>query len=217
VEIRSRIEKWDYKVFLSIYQNENLKGSKIIALAKIYSFFGNMYFWGLFWLFLAAYGYITKDYGLFVLITGGFIQSSVIHVLIRYKLINRNRPYITLQKEGVAQHDILIREHKSFPSGHVTFFLLFGILIAYFYQSWIILIIFIILDVIMAITRLILGVHFPTDVIAGFAFGFLYALIFLVWTSIYWIMLFYWLGHTFSPIIHQIFYSILDNILNFLN
>jgi undecaprenyl-diphosphatase len=169
-----------------------------------------MYFWGLFWLTLVVYGYITKDYGLVVLITGGFIQSAAIHVVIRYKLVNRNRPYITLQNEGVAQHDILIREHKSFPSGHVTFFLFFGILIAYFYQSWIILIIFIILDGIMAITRLILGVHFPTDVIAGFAFGFLYALIFLQWTAIYWITLFYWLGHIFSPIIHSWIYYFLN-------
>jgi undecaprenyl-diphosphatase len=219
LEIKSKIkkiEKWDNKVFLSIYQNENFKRSKIIVCSKIFSFFGNMYFWGIFWLYLTIYGYITKDYGLFILITAGFIQSAIIHVIIRYKLVNRNRPYITLEKEGVSQHDELIREHKSFPSGHVTFFLFFGIIIAYYYQSWSILSIFIILDAIMAITRLILGVHYPTDVIAGFIFGFLYALVFLEWTSIYWITLFYWLGHTFSPIFHQAFYSLLEKLMFFL-
>ena len=193
---------------MKIYKNKALKRKSIIAFAKIFSFFGNMYFWGVFWLFLTVYGYITKDYVLFCLITGGGIQSVIIHVLIRFKLVSRNRPFIKLKKEGVAQHDDLIRENKSFPSGHVAFFLFFGTIIAFYYQSWIVLMIFIILDVIMAITRLILGVHFPTDVIAGFGFGFLYAIIFLFGTSFYWLSLFYWIGHTFSPIIHEFLYFI---------
>jgi undecaprenyl-diphosphatase len=207
-ELISKIESLDHKVFLYIYQNQSFKNKYILTLAKIYSFFGNMYFWGLFWLTLAVYGYLTKDYDLFMLITGGFIQSVIIHVLVRYKVVKRKRPYIIL--EGVSPHDDLIREHKSFPSGHVTFFLFFGIIIAYHYQSWIIFVMFILLDIIMGITRLILGVHFPTDVIAGFAFGFLFAFIFLYGTLPYWITIFYWLGHTFSPIIHSWIYFILQ-------
>jgi undecaprenyl-diphosphatase len=208
IEIISKIEKFDHKVFMKIYRNEALKRKRIIIFAKIFSFFGNIYFWGVIWLTLTVYGYITKDYGLFCLMTGGGIQSVIIHVLIRFKLVSRNRPFIKLEKEGVAQHDDLIRENKSFPSGHVAFFLFFGTLIAYHYQSWVVLMIFIILDIIMAITRLILGVHFPTDVIAGFGFGVLYAILFLFGTSDYWITLFYWIGHTYSPIIHEWLYYI---------
>ncbi|MFX0072224.1 MAG: phosphatase PAP2 family protein [Candidatus Hermodarchaeota archaeon] len=213
VEIISKIEEWDYKVFLSIYKSSLSKRKKLILAAKIYSFFGNIYFWGVYWLSMVVYGYITKDYLLLVLITGGFIQSIILHVIVRYKLVNRNRPFITLEKEGVIQHDDLIKENKSFPSGHVAFFLFFGIIFAYFYQSWTILIVFIVLDVIMAITRLILGVHFPTDVIAGFGFGILYALLYLYGTSIYWIMIFYWCGHTFSPILHYWIYFIIDHLI----
>jgi membrane-associated phospholipid phosphatase len=54
----------------------------------------------------------------------------------------------------------------------------------------------------MAISRLILGVHYPIDVIFGFVFGFLYALLYLGFTYEYWVIFYYWLGETFSPIIH---------------
>ena len=200
--IIQRINEWDQKTFLKFYGNKFLKGKKIILFAKIFSFFANMQFWGILWLIWAIYGYITKDYYLFVLFTGGFIQSIILHIIVRYKIVKRHRPYIKLQEKGVEQRDELIKEHKSFPSGHVTFFLFFGIIFAFFFQNWIILLIFILLDIIVAITRLILGAHFPTDVLFGFLFGMLYGFFYLGLTCIYWVYFFYWLGETFSPIIH---------------
>ena len=197
-----RINEWDHKTFLKLYKNKFLKGKKIILFAKIISFIANMQFWGVIWLIWAIYGYITKDYYLFVLFTGGFIQSIILHIIIRYRIVKRNRPYITLEEKGVKQHDELIREDKSFPSGHVTFLLFFGIIFAFFFQNWIILLIFILLDIGVAITRLILGVHYPTDVLGGFLFGALFAILYLGLTCFYWVNFFYWLGEIFSPIIH---------------
>lgn len=209
-EYLEKIEDWDHRTFLSLYKSDFSKSSK--KLAQIYSFFGSLYFWGLAWLIWFFYGYITKDYYLLVLFTGGFDQSIIIHSLIRYKIIRRNRPYITLEKEGVKKHDDFIRipylmresEQKSFPSGHVTFLLFFGIIFAFYFNEffWIIISIFIVLDILMAISRLILGVHFPMDVLFGFLFAILYALLYLGFAYIYWIKFYYWLGETLSPIIH---------------
>ncbi len=209
-EYLEKLEAWDQKAFLCIYKSDFSKRTKKFAI--VYGFFGSLYFWGLVWLLWFVYGYITKNYYLLVLFTGGFEQSIIIHCLIRYKIIRRNRPFIALQKEGVKKHDDFIRipyimkdpEKLSFPSGHVSFLLFFGFVFAYYFSQyfWIILSIFIILDVIMAITRLILGVHFPIDVIFGFVFGLLYALLYLGLTSIYWIKLYYGLGNIFSPLLH---------------
>jgi undecaprenyl-diphosphatase len=93
-------------------------------------------------------------------------------------------------------------EHQSFPSGHVAFFLLFGSIFAFYFQSWLILVIFVALDVLIAISRVILGVHFPIDVIFGFVFGILYALLFLGVTYVYWVKFYYWIGPIVSNIVH---------------
>ncbi|MBD3337760.1 MAG: phosphatase PAP2 family protein [Candidatus Lokiarchaeota archaeon] len=196
----NKIEEWDQKVFLSLYKSGFSK--KIKQAAKIYSFFGNYYFWGILWFSLAIYGYITKEYSLFVLLTGGFIQSMSLHMFIRYKIVNRNRPFITLKNHGVKQHDRSIRENKSFPSGHVTFIMFFGLLFSFYFQSDLILIIFIGADIIMAISRIILGVHYPLDTIFGFVFGFVFYYLFVGLTYVYWVEICYGLGEFFSPKIY---------------
>ena len=194
-----KIEDWDNRIFLEFYESKFSKKKKIIQFAKIISFFGNFLFWGSLWLTLGIYSFITKDYKLFILITGGFEQSLVIYLAIRYIVVKRNRPFITLKEKGVKQGDELIKEKKSFPSGHVTFFLFFGFIFAFYFNNWIILLIFILFDIIIAITRVILGVHFPIDVIFGFMFGVFFAFLFLSLTCTYWLDFYYWLGTTLSP------------------
>jgi len=203
-----KLLEWDDRAFLSLYKSDFSKRTK--QFAKIFSFLGSLYFWSIIIVAWFFYGYVTKDYYLLVLFVSGFEQSLILHVIIRYGLIRRNRPYIKLKKEGVKRHDQFIRipylmsdsDEKSFPSGHVTFFLLFGILLAYYFNSWPIFFIFFSLDIIMGISRVILGVHFPTDIIFGFLFAFLYALLFLGFTYIYWVEFYFWIGPIFSEIFH---------------
>jgi len=201
-----KLLEWDDRAFLSLYKSDFSKRTK--QFAKIFSFLGSLYFWSIIIVAWFFYGFVTKDYDLLVLFVSGFEQSLIIHVIIRYGIIKRNRPYIKLKKEGVKRHDLFLRipylmsdsDEKSFPSGHVTFFFLFGIILAYYFNSWPIFFIFLSLDIIMGISRVILGVHFPTDVIFWFLFGFLYALLFLGWTYIYWVEFYFWIGPIFSDI-----------------
>lgn len=204
-EFITKIEKIDHRLFLELYNSKFSERTKNVA--KIYSFFGNFYFWGLIWLILAIFSYITKDYKFFFLFTGGAIQSIFLQVLVRYVIIRRKRPFIKLQDEGVEGKDDYIKipilmskaEERSFPSGHVTFFLFFGIVISHYISSWELLLIFIILDVVMALTRLVLAVHFPTDVLFGFFFASLYALLYIGLTDQYWIFAFNWIKDLIAP------------------
>ena len=205
-EYLDKLLEWDDRTFLSLYKSDFSKRTK--QFAKVFSFLGSLYFWSIIIIGWFFYGFVTKDYDLLVIFVSGFEQSLIIHVIIRYGLIRRNRPYIKLKKEGVKRHDLFIRipylmsdsDEKSFPSGHVAFFFLFGIILANYFNSWPIFFIFLSLDIIMGISRVILGVHFPTDIIFGFIFGFLYALLFLGWTYIYWVEFYYWIGPIFSDI-----------------
>jgi undecaprenyl-diphosphatase len=201
-----KIEEWDTKVFLSLY-NSKLSG-KSRTFAKIYSFFGNWYFWAGLWISMGFYAYFfTKNYDLFILFTGGFDQGFVLYLLIRYKIVNRNRPFIKLKEHGVEQHDDLIAENKSFPSGHVLFFLYFGTIFAFYFNNWYIYLIFFLLSIVMAFTRLVLGVHFPMDVIFGVVFALIFAWLYLGFTWVYWDAFYRWLGDAFSFLNPQNWFS----------
>jgi undecaprenyl-diphosphatase len=94
-------------------------------------------------------------------------------------IIRRKRPYMASNK--IINHEKLKLDYYSFPSGHAfNAFLLFYIL----RQNDLVNNYFKIIPYLVAVSRVSLGVHYPTDVIAG---GILAKLVFLIssnWLSI---------------------------------
>lgn len=82
---------------------------------------------------------------------------------------------------------------SSFPSGHAMLsavtFLTLGVLLASIYNSWRLRVFFlglaIFLTVTVGLTRIYLGVHYPTDVLAGWCVGAGWAAI--CWTVFHWL------------------------------
>ena len=81
-------------------------------------------------------------------------------------LYDADRPYTIYNFEPIVKKD---KKGHSMPSRHV--FSAFVIAIAFLYVNQILGIIFLAISVLMAFERVIVGVHFPKDVIAGAVIG----------------------------------------------
>jgi undecaprenyl-diphosphatase len=105
------------------------------------------------------------------------IQSAVIYSL--KFLIQRQRPFLFLEmasKLSKGPGEIL---DPSFPSAHADFsFMMATLLAAWFPRYWII---FFIIAGFIGWTRIYLGVHYPTDVIAGTLLGYGITKAYLLW------------------------------------
>ncbi|MES2087569.1 MAG: phosphatase PAP2 family protein [Patescibacteria group bacterium] len=97
------------------------------------------------------------------------IVTELIGMEIFLKIINvlyeRPRPFITLTEA----RQLFTEVGPSFPSGHATFF--FGLSAVLFQYNRKIGIIFFIASTVMVIARVMSGVHYPSDIIAGALLG----------------------------------------------
>ncbi|MEK9132142.1 MAG: phosphatase PAP2 family protein [Patescibacteria group bacterium] len=104
-------------------------------------------------------------------LTAAFIGRALIISLIR-AFFFRARPFVDGVVTQLVAHN---PAEASFPSGHTT--VMFAIAFSLFYvnKKWAI--IYLILATVSAISRVIVGVHFPMDIAGGILVGLLSALI----------------------------------------
>ena len=195
----NKLIDWDKKTFLKIYRDELSR--RYLMIARVISFFGNIYFWIGVSIIVLIINYIIRDYYLFSLVSGGFDQTIFFYILIRYVIIKRRRPYIELKDQLIKKRDKITRAKKAFPSGHVTFFLFFSYVFAFYFNSWILLLVGVIIACIMGLTRVMLGMHYPLDVIFGVIFGFIFGILYIHLTAPMWVggylTFFQWVQDTF--------------------
>ena len=95
------------------------------------------------------------------------ILSRLVIAEIMKNLLYRPRPYAVLEtaKKLIAEN----ADFKSFPSGHATIF--FAIAMAVYFFNKKLGIIFFISAVLMSFARIFIGIHWPSDVLAGAIIG----------------------------------------------
>lgn len=96
------------------------------------------------------------------------ISLAISHVPVAFakKLFPRKRPYLNLPKINVTENPL--KDH-SFPSGHTT--AVFSMIIPFIFLNPWLTIILITIGLAVGLSRIYLGLHYPSDVIAGCILG----------------------------------------------
>lgn len=136
-------------------------------LTQIMTFITNLGYWGIFWIILGiGLSIIRKTRTIGILLLISVLLSGLINDLILKNIFSRNRPFIDLSWLTPLINKPI---DYSFPSGHS--FCSFACAYVVFSYNKKIGIFAYILAFLIAFSRIYLGVHYPTDVIAGMLFG----------------------------------------------
>ncbi|MBE6485634.1 MAG: phosphatase PAP2 family protein [Methanosphaera stadtmanae] len=132
-------------------------------LALLISNMGIIYFWIVISIILYLFGSQKgKDVAKRMIII--LLVTTLITQLVKI-LVMRPRPYTELSNLVVLG----LETDYSFPSGHTSTSTAMAYLLSREYKKWI----FMLIPIVVAFTRLYIGVHYPSDVLGGFLLGFL--------------------------------------------
>jgi undecaprenyl-diphosphatase len=168
---------FDRKIFTFF---SHLTTPGLIKTMKFFTFFGSSLFLFPAYILLITYFLTRRKFNYSINITViGLTSTTLMYVL--KKVFQRNRPDLPL---------ITSLKTYSFPSGHALSSFIFCMILIYLIwegnlrklYKWLISILLLLFSLTIGLSRIILKVHYPTDVIAGFCLG-------LVWVMLsFWVL-----------------------------
>ena len=147
-----------------IYLNHFSHSERIAAFFKIISRLGNGVFWYL--MLIAVWLIQGLMYTLqIVYLVFGSMVGTLIYKLLKTKTV-RPRPYQVHQVIRLGEHPL---DHFSFPSGHTLHAVMATTVLGY--VAPLLLMLMLPFTVLVAVSRMVLGLHYPSDVAVGAILG----------------------------------------------
>jgi undecaprenyl-diphosphatase len=160
-ELFQKLDKWDQRI---IAKYNGIGGKPFTIFLRFISFFGRETIW---LVLIEYYLFIWYDPIILSYISSSFLLGLVLIVSLK-KIFERSRPFAKIKEIQVLERK---PTSASFPSWHVYNTTSQGLIFGYLLNSPLIIIIFSMFSIIVAFSRIQLGVHYPTDVIAGYILG----------------------------------------------
>lgn len=162
----ARLQHWDELVCVRV--NRGARQRPIVLLLRAVSWLGN----GIFWYALMLALLVADAHGAALPVMHMAFVGAVCTSC--YKMVKRttvrSRPY---QVNPLVSANAAVLDRFSFPSGHTLHAIAFTLVAGFYYPAlWVLLVPFTLLT---AVSRVALGLHYPSDVIAGAALGALIA------------------------------------------
>lgn len=146
------------------YLNRSSRSAAVRQLFRAVSWLGDG------WIWYALIASMPVLYGSSGLRAAAHAVATGVVALTLYKFIKsravRERPYITYSAIQCASAPL---DRYSFPSGHTLHATCFTVLMTGYFPDWMTALV--VLTLLIALSRVILGLHYPTDVAAGALLG----------------------------------------------
>ena len=175
-----RIQKFDERILVALRQRDNLAtpiGPRwLLDAAREVSALGSGTVLVILILSVVGYLWLERRYGILVLVLASTSGAVIISAALK-DVLGRTRP-------SVVPHLVSVRS-PSFPSGHsllsAAVYLTLGTLLARVgtdrvTKSYLV-VLSATLAILIGLSRIYLGVHYPTDVLAGWTLGFLWSFV----------------------------------------
>lgn len=172
-----RFDEWAVRVLRQADDPSHPLGPRwLVEVGRDITALGGVAFLSLLTLAVLGYLLLQRMHGAAVLVAGATLSGLGMSLLLKW-LFHRPRPELVPHLSHVYT--------SSFPSGHAmlsaTVFLTLGALLGRFVHAWrmkaYFLLVAVVLTVLVGISRVYMGVHYPTDVLAGWAAGLAWALL----------------------------------------
>ena len=162
----ARLQHWDERVCVRI--NRGARQRPVVLFLQAVSWLGNGIFWYALMLALLIADPAGSALAVLHMVFAGAVCTCC-YKMVKHTMV-RSRPY---EVNSLVSANAAVLDRFSFPSGHTLHAVAFTLVAcAHYPRLWLVLVPF---TVVTAISRVALGLHYPSDVIAGALLGALIA------------------------------------------